>query len=57
MLLEEVGIFLMANGESRQGNEPGFVFRVGMMNQVENVRHGIANDLAFGPAKRGRQSF
>ena len=51
VLLENGGIFFMAERQSRQGDELGFVSRLGMMNQVKNMRHGITNDLAFRPAE------
>lgn len=51
VLLEQGGIFFMAERQSRQGNEFGFLVRAGMMDQMMNVQDGIAHDLAFAPAE------
>lgn len=51
VLLEEVGIFLMAKCEMGQCDKPGLIFRVGVVNQMQNMRDGITNDLAFRPAE------
>ena len=51
VVLEEVGIFLMAKCETGQCDKSGLIFRVGVVNQMQNMRHGITNDLAFRPAE------
>ena len=51
VLLEKHGILFMAQCQSRHGNEPGFILGVGAVNQMQDMSHGITNDLAFGPAK------
>ena len=51
VLLEKVRIFFMAKGHPREGNQFGFIFGIGVMNQMQHMRHGITNDLAFGPTE------
>jgi hypothetical protein len=57
VLLENLGILFMTERQSRHGDELGFLFRVGVMNQMQNMGDGIANDLAFGPAECDGQSL
>ena len=57
VLLKEVGIFLMAKRESSQTDELGFLWRVRVVNQMQNMRDGIADDLAFGPTECDGQSL
>lgn len=49
--LEKRGIFFIANGQPRQGDELRLLWRVWVVNQMQNMGHGITDDLAFGPAE------
>ena len=57
MLIEQRIILLVEKGLAGHADDLGLGVGIGMLNEINNGRDGIADDLAFGPAECGSEGL